>query len=186
MKTTKSHEKQVFFFYFSLYFVVTEASLNYQLTWIKNLGRIFLLDSTLTSCVQLCNPEHFENMFIFKQHHLSQTTCEIPPLTVILVVQGARRPDKETSEGKESETVRISDWLCSMELWEYKLRSVGTKQPLLGQTYQVDNLQDIVTSSMDEFSELLSSRQLTETQVGVCRDIRRRGKNKVHKSVSVH
>ena len=32
---------------------------------------------------------------------------------------------------------------------------------------------------MDEFNDLLSKRELTEEQLNLCRDIRRRGKNKV-------
>ena len=40
-------------------------------------------------------------------------------------------------------------------------------------------LQDIVNLPMDEFNDLLSKRELTEEQLNLCRDIRRRGKNKV-------
>ena len=40
-------------------------------------------------------------------------------------------------------------------------------------------LQDIVNFPMDEFNDLLSKRELTEEQLNLCRDIRRRGKNKV-------
>ena len=32
---------------------------------------------------------------------------------------------------------------------------------------------------MDEFNDLLSKHELTEEQLTLCRDIRRRGKNKV-------
>jgi len=32
---------------------------------------------------------------------------------------------------------------------------------------------------MDEFNDLLSSQKLTEAQLSLCRDIRRRGKNKI-------
>ena len=32
---------------------------------------------------------------------------------------------------------------------------------------------------MDEFNDMLSKKELTEDQLNVCRDIRRRGKNKV-------
>ena len=32
---------------------------------------------------------------------------------------------------------------------------------------------------MDEFNDLLSKHELTEEQLTMCRDIRRRGKNKV-------
>ena len=32
---------------------------------------------------------------------------------------------------------------------------------------------------MDEFNDMLSKEDLTEEQLNICRDIRRRGKNKV-------
>merc|ERR1719320_2101937 len=41
------------------------------------------------------------------------------------------------------------------------------------------NVKDIVTPPMDEFNDMLSKEDLTEEQLNICRDIRRRGKNKV-------
>ena len=38
---------------------------------------------------------------------------------------------------------------------------------------------DIVDPPMDEFNDMLSKEDLTEEQLNICRDIRRRGKNKV-------
>ena len=40
--------------------------------------------------------------------------------------------------------------------------------------------QDIVAMPMEEFSEVVGARSLTESQLSLCRDIRRRGKNKVN------
>ena len=40
---------------------------------------------------------------------------------------------------------------------------------------------DIINLPMDEFNDLLSKHELTEEQLTLCRDIRRRGKNKVNK-----
>jgi len=40
--------------------------------------------------------------------------------------------------------------------------------------------QDIVNPPMDEFNDMLSKEDLTEEQLNICRDIRRRGKNKVN------
>ena len=40
---------------------------------------------------------------------------------------------------------------------------------------------DIINLPMDEFNDLLSKHELSEEQLTLCRDIRRRGKNKVHK-----
>merc|ERR1719229_947604 len=38
---------------------------------------------------------------------------------------------------------------------------------------------EIINLPMDEFNDLLSKHELTEEQLTLCRDIRRRGKNKV-------
>jgi len=40
-------------------------------------------------------------------------------------------------------------------------------------------LSEIIDSSMEKFNDLVTSSGLTETQMSLCRDIRRRGKNKV-------
>ena len=40
-------------------------------------------------------------------------------------------------------------------------------------------VKDIIDLPMDEFNDLLSKHELTEEQLTLCRDIRRRGKNKV-------
>lgn len=40
-------------------------------------------------------------------------------------------------------------------------------------------MQDIINLPMDEFNERLSKYELSETQLSLIRDIRRRGKNKV-------
>jgi hypothetical protein len=37
---------------------------------------------------------------------------------------------------------------------------------------------------MDEFNNMLSKEDLSEEQLNICRDIRRRGKNKVGKKVN--
>ena len=41
------------------------------------------------------------------------------------------------------------------------------------------SVHDIINLPMDEFNDMLSRHELTEDQLNVCRDIRRRGKNKV-------
>jgi len=46
----------------------------------------------------------------------------------------------------------------------------------LGITFPID---DIINLPMDEFNDLLSKHELSEEQLNLCRDIRRRGKNKV-------
>ena len=52
------------------------------------------------------------------------------------------------------------------------LQLLQTLQPTRAQ-------QDIVNLPMDEFNDLLSKHELSEEQLNLCRDIRRRGKNKV-------
>lgn len=44
---------------------------------------------------------------------------------------------------------------------------------------KLDIKQDIVNPPMDEFNDMLSKEELSEEQLNICRDIRRRGKNKV-------
>ena len=45
-------------------------------------------------------------------------------------------------------------------------------------------VRDIIETPMEEFNDLLSSKDITEEQINTCRDIRRRGKNKVRDSES--
>ena len=42
------------------------------------------------------------------------------------------------------------------------------------------NLLEIIHTPMERFTDLLSGQDITEEQVTICRDIRRRGKNKLH------
>ena len=41
------------------------------------------------------------------------------------------------------------------------------------------SIHDIINLPMDEFNDMLSRHELNEEQLNMCRDIRRRGKNKV-------
>ena len=58
----------------------------------------------------------------------------------------------------------------------------------LGETYAITQnyQQDIVTPPMDEFNDMLSKEDLSEEQLNICRDIRRRGKNKVGRNIEHH
>ena len=38
---------------------------------------------------------------------------------------------------------------------------------------------DIIQRPMEEFNDLVANQEITEEQINICRDIRRRGKNKV-------
>jgi hypothetical protein len=40
-------------------------------------------------------------------------------------------------------------------------------------------VREIIEKPMEEFNDLLTRKDITEEQVNICRDIRRRGKNKV-------
>ena len=39
-------------------------------------------------------------------------------------------------------------------------------------------IKEIIYSSMEEINDLFASHDVTEEQINICRDIRRRGKNK--------
>ena len=41
------------------------------------------------------------------------------------------------------------------------------------------SLSDLIDSPMEEFNAMMSNTKLTDEQIALCRDIRRRGKNKV-------
>ena len=56
-------------------------------------------------------------------------------------------------------------------------RALGLSLPI--------SVADIINLPMDEFNDLLSKHELTEEQLTLCRDIRRRGKNKVKKKLFV-
>lgn len=58
----------------------------------------------------------------------------------------------------------------------YKLSRDERKAVQLGIPFTV---QDIIYLPMDEFTDLLSRHDLNEDQLNLCRDVRRRGKNKV-------
>lgn len=48
------------------------------------------------------------------------------------------------------------------------------------------SVDDIINLPMDEFNERLSKYDLSEAQLSLIRDIRRRGKNKVMKFLKIH
>ena len=47
------------------------------------------------------------------------------------------------------------------------------------------SLREIIDSSMEKFNDLVSNSGLTDQQMTLCRDIRRRGKNKVGRPKSL-
>ena len=50
-------------------------------------------------------------------------------------------------------------------------------------------VREIIEKPMEEFNDLLTRKDITEEQINTCRDIRRRGKNKVREkiiSMSLH
>ena len=53
--------------------------------------------------------------------------------------------------------------------------------PITGLSLPI-SVRDIIDLPMDEFNDLLSKHELTEEHLTACRDIRRRGKNKVSPS----
>ena len=47
-------------------------------------------------------------------------------------------------------------------------------------------VQEIINLPMDEFNDLLSKHELSEDQLALCKDIRRRGKNRVRCSAGFY
>ena len=72
------------------------------------------------------------------------------------------------------EHVLVPVWFCL--ILNFQLQTLQAQQMGLPITCA-----DIINLPMDEFNDLLSKHELTEEQLTLCRDIRRRGKNKVIK-----
>lgn len=62
---------------------------------------------------------------------------------------------------------------------QIKNRRIGKDDKLAKEAKLPFTVRTLVGLPMDEFNDLLSKNELTEGQLNVCRDIRRRGKNKV-------
>jgi len=75
-----------------------------------------------------------------------------------------------------SDSSRHSDSYSSSDAEAIRL---GKDEKLAREAGISFDVKDIVNLPMDEFNDLLSKRELTEEQLNLCRDIRRRGKNKV-------
>jgi len=102
-----------------------------------------------------------------------------PPFTMTGELMEAKRRHQDSSSSSESECSQGSqpraDSLC---------RSGGVRlnkdEKLARENgIQLSIKQDIVDPPMDEFNDMLSKEDLSEEQLNICRDIRRRGKNKV-------
>merc|ERR1719419_626958 len=91
---------------------------------------------------------------------------------------------QDSSSSSESESSHSSSNLGKFESQHNSGRSSGirmNKDEKLARDAGI-KLQikaDIVDPPMDEFNDMLSKEDLTEEQLNICRDIRRRGKNKV-------
>ena len=76
-------------------------------------------------------------------------------------------------------------WCRVINLMFQKKLSINDQYVLFVFVWLAHNLRlpitvmDIINLPMDEFNDLLSKHELTEEQLTLCRDIRRRGKNKV-------
>jgi len=60
-----------------------------------------------------------------------------------------------------------------------RTRRLGKDEKLAKEAGITFNVKTLIALPMDEFNDLLSKNTLTEEQLNICRDIRRRGKNKV-------
>ena len=85
------------------------------------------------------------------------------------------------SYSAESESVRLGkdEKLAREAGITFDVKVPSCHRPSSSPCMQWMSQQDIVNLPMDEFNDLLSKRELTEEQLNLCRDIRRRGKNKV-------
>merc|ERR1712198_473271 len=82
----------------------------------------------------------------------------------------------DSSSSSESESSHSSSNLDKFESQHNSGRSSGIR---MNKDEKLAREADIVDPPMDEFNDMLSKEDLTEEQLNICRDIRRRGKNKV-------
>lgn len=83
--------------------------------------------------------------------------------TYAMPAEGPRTPRNKTKTSKRSEEDQLT---------RDEKRARNLNIPII--------VDDIINLPMDEFNERLSKYDLSETQLTLIRDIRRRGKNKVH------
>ena len=86
----------------------------------------------------------------------------------------------QTNKSSRSRISRDEKQATLHNLPRSKFPSTICHQPPEIKTHMNRPVDYIINCSMEKFTELLSSEGLTEQQAACCRDIRRRGKNKVN------
>ena len=87
--------------------------------------------------------------------------------------------ERQTNKSSRSRISRDEKQATLHNLPRSRFPSTICHQPPEIKTHMNRPVDYIINCSMEKFTELLSSEGLTEQQAACCRDIRRRGKNKV-------
>ena len=88
--------------------------------------------------------------------------------------------ERQTNKSSRSRISRDEKQATLHNLPRSRFPSTIYHQPPETKTHMNRPVDYIINCSMEKFTELLSSEGLTEQQAACCRDIRRRGKNKVN------
>lgn len=94
------------------------------------------------------------------------------------LLEGSRR-QQDSSSSSESESSQGSHHRADSHSRSAGIRMNKDEKLARENGIQLSIKQDIVDPPMDEFNDMLSKEDLSEEQLNICRDIRRRGKNKV-------
>lgn len=102
-----------------------------------------------------------------------------PPFNMTGELAEAKRRHQDSSSSSESESSQGSHHRAESHSRSGGIRLNKDEKLARENGIQLSIKQDIVDPPMDEFNDMLSKEDLSEEQLNICRDIRRRGKNKV-------
>merc|ERR1719397_1396425 len=102
-----------------------------------------------------------------------------PPFSLTGELVEGKRRQQDSSSSSESESSQGSHHRSDSHSRSAGLRLNKDEKLARENGIQLSIKQDIVDPPMDEFNDMLSKEDLSEEQLNICRDIRRRGKNKV-------
>jgi len=102
-----------------------------------------------------------------------------PPFTMTGELLEAKRRHQDSSSSSESDSSQGSQPRPESHGRSAGVRLNKDEKLARDNGIQLSIKQDIVDPPMDEFNDMLSKEDLSEEQLNICRDIRRRGKNKV-------
>ena len=84
-------------------------------------------------------------------------------------------PRNDIENGQEND----QDHVTLQSHFYHQERRLSRDQRVVRQMNIPFSISEIINTPMEEFNDLLTSNKFTEEQINLCRDIRRRGKNKV-------